>query len=142
MGPGFIGLSWQGDMPADSPRGVIVSERIPGFVGYRMLQTGDVLVKILREPFGPDIELHQYQQFIDQVRPMYAGQLLRLEILRYGRRMDISFRLDRRPLKLKSGLDPSVMQQWLNERAQAAQEYWTQQFSAIEPSQTSPSTQP
>lgn len=142
MGPGFIGLSWQGDALAPSPNGVIVSERIPGFVGYRMLQTGDVLVKILREPVEPDIALHEYEQFIDQVRPMHAGDLLRLEILRYGRRMDVSIRLERRPLKLKTGLDPSAMQQWLNERTQAAQDYWTEQFSAIDSGQSSASTQP
>ncbi|HEX4054371.1 MAG TPA: hypothetical protein VHX86_08905 [Tepidisphaeraceae bacterium] len=140
MGRGFIGLSWEGELPIDSPQGVIIKERLPGFVGYRMLQPGDVLVKILREPLEPDIPLHQFEQFTNAVRPMQAGELLRLEILRYGKRMDISFQLDRRPLKANQEM--AVMRQWLNDRAQAAEEYWTQQFSAIDPSQTSPSTQP
>lgn len=140
MGRGFIGLSWEGDAPIDSPQGVMVSERIPGFVGYRMLQPGDILVKILRQPVEPNIELHQYEQFTIEVRQMQAGDLLRLEILRYGRQMDISLRLDHRPLKANQ--DMAIMRQWLNERAQAAQDYWTQQFSAIDPSQTSASTQP
>jgi hypothetical protein len=148
FGLGFLGLSWQADvlapLPNDAlgalPNGVMVTERIPGFVGYRMLLPGDILVKILREPDEPDIELRGYQQFIDLVRPMRAGDVLRLEVLRHGRQIDLDIPLDHRPLK--ANVDVTIMQQWVNQRVQTAEDFWNEHFSEIDPRQTSATTQP
>ncbi len=137
---GFLGLQWPWDAPGQPPDGVLVWARIPGFAAYRMLQPGDIIVKILRQPAQPDIELHDFNQFTNLVRLNHAGAMLRLEILRYGRRMDVSIRLDHRPLQANQ--DIAIMQQWLNARSQAAEEFWNHEFSSIDPAQATSSSQP
>jgi hypothetical protein len=138
---GFLGLQWPWDAPGQPPDGVLVWSRIPGFAAYRMLQPGDIIVKIIRQPAQPDIELHDFNQFTNLVKLNHAGEMLRLEILRYGRKMDVSIRLDHRPLQANNQ-DMAVMQQWLNARSQAAQDYWDHEFSPIDPAQATSSTQP
>jgi len=139
---GFLGLQWPLDAPSQPPDGVLVWSRIPGFVAYRMLQPGDIIVKIIRRPALPDIELHDFDQFTNLVRQMHAGDVLRLQILRYGRPTDLSIRLDHKPLILEQDPAGVKRQQWLNARAQAAQDYWNHEFSPIDPAQATSSTQP
>ncbi len=136
---GFLGLQWPLDAPSQPPDGVLVWSRIPGFVAYRVLQPGDIIVKIINQPAQPDVELHDFTQFTTLVRVMHAGEVLRLQILRYGRPTDVSIRLDHRPVNVN---DDAKRQQWLNARTQAAEEYWNHEFSAIDPGQVASSTQP
>jgi len=139
---GFLGVQWQREAPSQPPDGVLVWSRIPGFVAYRMLQPGDIIVKILRQPAAPDVTLHDFDEFVELVRHLHAGEVLRLQVLRYGRPMDISIRLDHRPLDLTKDPAGVMIQQWINARAQAAEDYWNQEFSAIDPVQATSSTQP
>jgi C-terminal processing protease CtpA/Prc len=139
---GFLGVQWQREAPSQPPDGVLVWSRIPGFVAYRMLQPGDIIVKILRQPALPDVELHQFDQFTRLVQQLHAGDVLRLRVLRYGRPTDVSIRLDHRPLDLVQDQSGVKIQQWINTRAQAAEDYWNHEFSGIDPVQATSSTQP
>jgi C-terminal processing protease CtpA/Prc len=139
---GFLGVQWQREAPSQPPDGVLVWSRIPGFVAYRMLQPGDIIVKILRQPAQPDVTLHDFDHFTDLVRHMHAGEVLRLQVLRYGRPTDISIRLDHRPLDLVQDPAGANIQQWINTRAQAAEDYWNHEFSGIDPVRATSSTQP
>ncbi len=123
------------DAPSQPPDGVLVWSRIPGFVAYRMLQQGDIIVKIIRQPALPDIETHRFDQFAQMVGQMHAGDVLTLQVLRFGRPTNVSIRLDHRPIELSPEQDPggAKRQQWVNARAQAAEEYWNHEFSAIDP---------
>jgi hypothetical protein len=143
MDRGFLGLQWsQEDLSAQYSDGISVSERIPGSVAYRLLQPGDVLVKIIRRPAQPDIQLHDVAQFTTDIQRMRPGDVLRLQVLRSGQRTDVSIPLDHRPLKVDSDPTGAAIQQWLNVRSQAVQDYWNREFSAVDPSRSSPSTQP
>jgi hypothetical protein len=144
---GFLGLRWsQKDTTESSPDGVIVAERIPGFGAYRMLQSGDIIVKILDQP---DVELHNDMQFMDAVRPMLAGQILHLRVMRYGRLMDISVPMEPLPADLPAPtFDPDIdvarVNAWAQARDEKAQAFWQQEFSVIDParSSSSASTEP
>jgi hypothetical protein len=130
---GFLGIQMMVDAPSQPPDGVLVWSRIPGFVAYRMLQQGDIIVKIIRQPALPDLEMHRFDQFALIVGRMHAGDLLKLQVLRFGRPTDVSIRLDHRPLELEQDPAGVKRQQWVNARAQAAEEYWNHEFSAIDP---------
>ncbi|HEY1921869.1 MAG TPA: hypothetical protein VGG44_03805, partial [Tepidisphaeraceae bacterium] len=75
---GFLGIQMMSDAPSQPPDGVLVWSRIPGFVAYRMLQQGDIIVKIIRQPALPDIDMHRFDQFAQIVGQMHAGDILRL----------------------------------------------------------------
>lgn len=139
---GFLGVQWQREAPSQPPDGVLVWSRIPGFVAYRMLQPGDIIVKILRQPALPDLTMHDFDQFTRLVQQLHAGDVLRLQVLRYGRPTDVSIRLDHRPLDLVQDQAGVKIQQWINTRAQAAEDYWNHEFSGIDPVQATSSTQP
>jgi hypothetical protein len=132
---GFLGIQMMSDAPSQPPDGVLVWSRIPGFVAYRMLQQGDIIVKIIRQPALPDLEMHRFDQFARIVGMMHAGDMLRLQVLRFGRPIDVSIPLDHRPLELTPEQDLAGVkrQQWVNARAQAAEEYWNHEFSSIDP---------
>jgi hypothetical protein len=132
---GFLGIQMMSGAPSQPPDGVLVWSRIPGFVAYRMLQQGDIIVKIIQKPALPDLEMHRFDQFARIVGLMHAGDVLRLQVLRFGRPIDVSIPLDHRPLELTPEQDPAGVkrQQWVNARAQAAEEYWNHEFSAIDP---------
>lgn len=132
---GFLGLLWN---PVDTIRseGVIVSQRIPGFGAYRMLQSGDIIVKLLDQP---NVELSNYQQFIAAVQPMEAGQVLRMQVMRYGRLTDISILLEPFPTDLNG---ETSIDAWMQARDDKAQAYWDADFSALDHPTSSASTEP
>ncbi|MGD1277160.1 MAG: hypothetical protein ABR964_08055 [Tepidisphaeraceae bacterium] len=122
--PGFLGIFWPLG-PAVSPQGLMVGRRIPGFVAYRMLRSGDVIVKILDQP---DLPLTQPGQFTHAVQSRHAGRILPLAVLRSGRIIHLFIVLD--PLPPGLGLD---VENWMGARDKEADEYWNAHFAALEP---------
>jgi hypothetical protein len=126
---GFLGLHWPHGAAESYDTGIIVADRIPGFGAYRLLRPGDVIVKMLD---FPNVDLHTRLPFTQTIIGMPAGALLRLQVLRDGRVIDVSITLAPRPLELPPEmLNPDKYDSWLNDRMQKAQQYWDDTFGAL-----------
>jgi len=130
---GFLGIHWPPD-PRERPgqdvkydTGVIVVERVPGTAAYRLLRPGDVIVNL---PDFPGTDLHARLGLIFQINRMHAGDVLRLQVLRGGRLVDVSVPLSPRPAELS--LEENI-QPWLKDRLQKAEQYWNDMFGPLAP---------
>jgi hypothetical protein len=124
----FLGIHWPTLMERYDI-GVIVADRIPGFGAYRLLRPGDVIVKL---PDFPDSDLHARDGLIHPIASMRPGDLLRLQLLRGGRLIEVSVPLAARPLELADPVsDPGKYRTWLDERMHKAQQYWNDSFAPL-----------
>ena len=123
---GFMGLSWQPEKSgAISPP--VVADRIQGFDAYRALRNGDVILKLLDNPDSP---LLNSRQITEIVRVLGPGRTLRFQVLRSGRLVDVSVRLQARPLDLPDFAEE--VNEWLRPRAEKADKYWQANFSLLD----------
>lgn len=130
---GFLGIHWPpsdydtGDIKYDT--GVIVADRIPGFGAYRLLRPGDVIVKLLD---FPNSDLHKRDGLIRPITMLRPGDVLRLQVLRGGRLIDVSVTLAPKPMELADPASaPQKYQSWLDSRMQKAERYWNDSFGAL-----------
>ncbi len=122
---GFLGLRDMRDW--DSPRGVMITMRIPGFPAYRMLREGDVIVGI--EEF-PEHEFAGTNQFIAVMRQMPAGTTLTFRVLRGGNVQKVPVTLGHRPAAA-AGNDGAAMAMLETTRQTKADEYWARAFAPL-----------
>jgi hypothetical protein len=121
---GFLGLGQPDAEQLDTfDMGIVVEQRMPGFPAYRLLRTGDVLVKIIDHP---KVDMHRWLSFVNAIRAMPAGQVLPLRVLRNGKIIDVSIVLQPRPWDIQ-GLGEA----WLLPRLARAETYWNAQFAGI-----------
>jgi hypothetical protein len=107
-------------------RGVAVVSRVPGFCSYRMLQDGDVLLAM--ETPGGKIEFSTNEQLIEAVTGARAGDTVTFEVLRQGRILNVSIRLDKKPLNL---ITPAQIDEFSGRRADEAEELWQRDFAPL-----------
>jgi S1-C subfamily serine protease len=107
-------------------RGVAVVSRVPGFCSYRMLQDGDVLLAM--ETPGGKIEFSTNEQLIEAVTGARAGDTVTFEVLRQGRILNVSIRLDKKPLNLTT---PAQIDEFSGRRADEAEELWQRDFAPL-----------
>jgi hypothetical protein len=119
---GFLGVLFPHEY-----EGAIVQDRIRGFPGYRYLQAGDVIVKLLDRP---SMQIHNYNDFINAVAMFNPGETLHLLILRYGREIAIAVPLDYKPMDIT----PENISEWADRREKRAAAYWSAEFSIIDSS--------
>jgi hypothetical protein len=122
---GFLGLREMRDW--ESPPGVMITTRIPGFPAYRMLREGDVIVGI--EEF-PEHEIAGFTQFINVMRQMPAGTTLTFNVLRGGNVQKVPITLGHRPLAA-AGNDAAAMALLESTRQSKADEYWASAFAPL-----------
>jgi hypothetical protein len=122
---GFLGIHWPTSAAEKYDTGVIVADRIPGFGAYRLLRPGDVIVKLVD---FPNSDLHTREGLTLPISSMRPGDLLRLQVMRGGRLIDVSIILAPRPLELSN---QSNYQPWLDARMQKAEQYWNDSFGAL-----------
>jgi hypothetical protein len=108
--------------------GVVITECIPGFIGYRMLREGDVIVGIQERPglkFAEDSQtwVERVTPFGKVVKSTAPGHTLHFHVLRRGRLIKVPVPLDAMPDSLsKGGVDSlSPFERNRRERADA---YW------------------
>ena len=110
--------------------GVVITERMPGFVGNRMLLDGDVIVGLADRP---DVQLHSGEDFSAAVRQVGAGRTIRFNLLRRGRLVNVAVTLDPRPdaatVEPQAGNGP--MTDLLSRRRQKADAYWADAFAPM-----------
>ena len=133
---GFLGLREMKDW--DSPPGVMITTRIPGFPAYRMLREGDVIVGI--EEF-PDHEITGFNQFIALMRQMPAGTTLTFRVLRGGNVQKVPITLGHRPAAA-AGNDVTAMSLLESTRQTKADEYWARAFAPLVEDKSASALQP
>jgi hypothetical protein len=128
---GFAGLSWGTDVLNESfASGIPVQERIPGFPAFRVLQSGDIITGVLEQPQTP---LHKIDDFIKVVLLMQHGSVVHLSILRSGHPVSVALTLDDFPVDLDKHRDTVWVDNWILARNQRAEDYWNNEFWAIDP---------
>jgi hypothetical protein len=124
---GFLGITMPARVDLTSKMDVVVESRMPGFVGYRMLQDGDVITDIEERPLGQPVDRNV---FCDVVRAIRPGALVHLKVLRRGSMLRVPVRMDARP-RDKTGIAfdyEARVQELLGKRAQEAEAYWRRAF--------------
>jgi hypothetical protein len=124
LGAGFLGLSWPNRLTEvwKDPAGLVIAERLKGFVAYRFLRDGDVLVGI--EEF-PNRKFNSSMELSDALREIGGGNRATLLVLRGGRVVHVPLELDFRPNW------PAEVEQTRALRENKAEEYWDQTFGKV-----------
>jgi hypothetical protein len=125
---GFLGVSLPPMAMEDddaTPTGVPIISRLRGFVAYRLLENGDVILAIgpgdaMRDTFTPT----QLRQIVGSLR---AGDEVSVRVLRGSRQVTFKFRLDAPPITE----GPERVQELVNEAEQDAGKYWDKDFAPL-----------
>lgn len=106
---------------------VIITERMAGFAGARMLRDGDIILGIVERP---GLTITDTMNFSQAVREMGAGAVIHFQLLRDGQVKTVGVKLDPRP----QAADPfgvTQMEDLLARRKSSADEYWRSHFAAL-----------
>jgi hypothetical protein len=134
---GFLGVKMQqttvsvrplvnDDLEEPLPQyGVVIVERLVGFIGNRMLREGDVIVAIAEHP---EVQFRNDEAFKTAVRDAGAGSTLHFHVLRRGRLVKVAVTLDPRP---NAAADPQSMEDLNTARRTNAEEYWRKSFAPM-----------
>jgi hypothetical protein len=104
-------------------RGAIIVDRLPGFVGYRAFQDGDVVLAIKERP---DVTIQSKDDLQAVVKNAPAGSVLHIEVVRKMREIELTVTLDARP----EG-DAAQVEEETNVREKEGEDYWQQEFAPI-----------
>jgi hypothetical protein len=104
---------------------VVIVDRMPGFVGFRMLRDADVVLGIVNQPA---LQIRGDQEFAQAVRATPPGQVIELEILRQGQVIHVALKLDPRP---DEAGNPLTVGELLRQREEKAAAYWNEVFAPM-----------
>jgi len=134
---GFLGVPLPGpavviDGAEDEPQGMVVERRIPGFCAFRFLQDGDIILAIDERPIRTRDDLTRI------ISAHKGGDVVQMEVLRGGEKIEVSLKLDVRPLSAPNlpaaAAAPAVgitIQDWLRDRQRKADDYWDKYFAPL-----------
>ncbi len=95
--------------------GIIVSECMPGFCGYRVFENGDV---ILAAREGEMVPIHSVERLRDLVQAHHAGEQMTFQVLRRGKIIEVELRVDGLPEVARPAMvAPAALDAFLNGRA-------------------------
>ena len=132
MPQGFLGVMLD---PSDngvqenlelSKAGVYIFDCMPGYAGYRWLRPADVVAGIFAQ--GELVRLQQKEDLKNYVRNTLPGSALKLQVLRQGRMIDVTVRVDSRPPVADERFQPLRVDEWRNQRTEDAEQYWKREF--------------
>lgn len=135
---GFLGITL-GMVMLDERGGVAkqlvtVESRMPGFVGYRALEDGDVIMTVTAQR---EVAIDSVSDLQREIFSLAAGTPVTLTVLRGGRLVDVRLTLDAIPEALSRGdalnmpIDPTQFQAMQNRRQQEARQYWQEHFAPL-----------
>lgn len=107
--------------------GVVIVERIPGFVGARLLRDGDVIVGLADRP---GLQFTTAADFTEAVRNTRPGRPVHLLLLRRARLMKVSVPLDHRPTAA-GHINNGPMDELDRFRRGKAEAYWRDAFAPM-----------
>src|SRR5205085_2391718 len=125
---GFLGIFLPSNEMFNSDEGALVTERMPGFVGMRMLKDGDVILSV-RMPEHPGVRIHSGADLSTALKESSPGRPVQFQILRQGQVIDLSLILDAKPLEAEVGAD--AMHEFNRQRLLRADEYWQKNFAEL-----------
>ena len=103
--------------------GVVIVERMPGFVGSRMLLDGDVILGIVERPEVRTLGTYEFTLLVKQVPP---GQTIHFQVLRQGQVVRVPIAPDPRPFEADA-----MMQELLRARQYKADQFWDKSFGPL-----------
>jgi hypothetical protein len=103
--------------------GVVIVERMPGFVGARMLLDGDVVLGIVERPDVRTLGMYEFTMLVKAVPP---GQTIHFQVLRQGQVIRVPVAPDPRPFDADG-----MMQELLKNRQRNADAYWEKSFGQL-----------
>ena len=128
---GFLGVKMQetsvrlpaGDAaePFAPAVGVVIVERMPGFVGARMLADGDVILGVVERPDVRTLGMYEFQMVVKGVSP---GTTIHFQVMRQGQVIRVPVAPDPRPFEADVN-----MQNLTSLRQRKADEYWEKAFA-------------
>ena len=104
--------------------GVVIVERMPGFVGARMLLDGDVVLGVTERPDVRTLDVNQFQMVVRQITP---GTTVHFQVMRQGQVIRVPVTLDPRPFDP----DTFILQDLIYRRQKKAEEYWDHSFGQL-----------
>jgi hypothetical protein len=111
--------------PPETRIGVVITERLPGFVGSRLLVDGDIILSIAERP---ELEFPNNRVFSEVVKETPAGKPITFRLLRRGRVINVPIRLDPRPDAAATEAD---MQELDKRRREKAEDFWQKTFASL-----------
>jgi hypothetical protein len=103
--------------------GVVIVERMPGFVGARMLLDGDVILGVVERPDVRTLGMYEFQMVVKGVSP---GTVIHFQVMRQGQVVRVPIAPDPRPV------DADVnMQNLTYTRQRSADDFWEKVFSPV-----------
>ena len=103
--------------------GVVIVERMPGFVGARMLLDGDVVLGIVERPDVRTLGMYEFQMVVKAISP---GTTIHFQVLRQGQVVRVPVAPDPRPFEADG-----LMQDLIYRRQRKAEDYWETQFRPL-----------
>jgi len=110
--------------PGTAAVGVVIVERMPGFVGARMLLDGDVILGVSEKQEVRMLGVFEFQTIVQSIAP---GDTVHFQILRQGQVIHVPVTLDPRPAES----EPVILQRLIQERQTKAEEYWDGTFAGL-----------
>jgi hypothetical protein len=128
---GFLGVKMQetsvrlpaadGADPFAPAVGVVIVERMPGFVGARMLVDGDVILGVVERPDVRTLGMYEFQMVVKGVNP---GTTIHFQVMRQGQVVRVPVAPDPRPFEADVN-----MQDLVYRRQRKADDYWERVFA-------------
>jgi hypothetical protein len=132
---GFLGIlmdfsafeSRDSQQPNDNGQmpGVVVADRIPGFCAARSLRDGDVILGIPQA----DAAFRTPSELQAAIRGLLPGALVRLQLLRQGKVIEVSLTLDHRPSEATA--DALSLERLRARRADKFAHFWQDNFQPL-----------
>ena len=122
---GFLGIKM--GLP-ESDDGVVVRFRMPGFVGERMLRDGDLILGLMDQP-SP--QFRKNDDLSTAMASFKAGDTVRLQVLRQGKVLRVTARLDPRPVEAQPGTTNEIIDGFIGSRRRMAEQYWVEHFADL-----------
>ena len=104
--------------------GVVIVERMPGFVGSRMLLDGDVILGVAERPDVRMLGVYEFQMVVKSITP---GTTVHFQVLRQGQVQRVPVTLDPRPFDAEA----FVLQNLIEHRQRRANSYWEESFGKL-----------
>src|SRR5688572_9419434 len=110
--------------PPPSSVGVVIVERMPGFVGARMLLDGDVILGVSERPDVRMLGVYEFQMVVKSITP---GTTVHFQVLRQGQVQRVPVTLDPRPFDAEA----FILQNLIYSRQRKAEDYWDKAFGPL-----------
>jgi hypothetical protein len=134
----FLGLRWPPLLLANNfddeelvDVGVPVLQRVAGFVVWRYLEEGDILLAMGR-PDALEL-LRRRVDILNAVRGLQPGEMIEMRVLRGASIINVRFPIDSFPRVL----DPEAVNTFAAKAEAAGRAYWDEQFAQLLPDEQS-----